>query len=228
MNTGIFFLRVHQWSVRMLAKTIAMPLYRPELDLGRSADQNAMAIIFNETEFRPNVLFQPRIWYNTYEFSHGFEGSKGRLLVHFPGLEEERWKHMEAWLKVTATQPEDWVQELPETMYPSEIETFWTEVGRARDVLRRGHEFLARHQQEQEAKQREDEEAKKQQPPPQPGQEGSENPIPAVEQPPEAVQAIERLSFVLETETDRLDAVREASGALEAVLNRLASPLPQR
>lgn len=225
LNTGIFFLRVHQWSVRMLAKTVAMPLYRSELDLGRSADQNAMAILFNETEFRANVLYQPRIWYNTYEFKHGYEGSKGRLLVHFPGFEEDRWPHMEAWLKVVATQPEDWTQDLRETPYPTEIETFWSELGQARDVLRQGHEFLARHQQEQEAKQRQDEEAKKQRQQQQDqGKSETENATPPVEQPPEVVQAIQRLSFVIETETDRLEAVREARGALEGALARFAPP----
>ena len=225
LNTGVFFLRVHEWSVRMLVKTTGFPLFRPEIDLGRSADQQAMAILFNETGFRENVLFQPRIWYNTYEFSGGYEGEKGRLLVHFPGLEQERWAHMEKWLGIVADTPEEWEADLADTMYPAEIETFWSELGSAREMLRRANDFVNRHQQAQEAKVREEQDRQRErqkQDPKQDGQGQAGQPTTTMEPPPaELTNAIQLMSTVMETETDRLDAVREARAALERTLFRL-------
>jgi hypothetical protein len=83
-----------------MAKAFAYPLFRPDVDLGRSADQLATGTVANETKFWEGTLFQPRIWYNTYEFRHGYEGKMGRMLVQFPGLEEDRWIHMQKWLGI--------------------------------------------------------------------------------------------------------------------------------
>ncbi|RMD41363.1 hypothetical protein DV735_g3765, partial [Chaetothyriales sp. CBS 134920] len=135
LNTGIFFLRVHAWSVKMLTKTLGYPIFK-DVDLGFSADQTAMAMIFNETENRRHVLYQPRSWYNTYQFEHGYEGSPGHLLVHFPGL-EERWSSMGDWLQVlnNATSAAKWEVPYSDTHYPAEIEAFWAS-------LRRGHRLM--------------------------------------------------------------------------------------
>jgi hypothetical protein len=34
-----------------------------------------------------------------------YEGKRGDLLVHFPGLEERRWPHMAKWLNIVETTP---------------------------------------------------------------------------------------------------------------------------
>jgi galactosyl transferase GMA12/MNN10 family len=136
LNTGIFFVRVHEWSVKMMAKALAYPMFQTDVDLGTSADQAAIARIFNETEFSPNVLYQPRVWYNTYEFHHGFEGQQGDLLVHFPGLEEDRWRLMSDWLDtVEGPKAQDWETTLARTRYPEQIDRFWTQVRECRAVL---------------------------------------------------------------------------------------------
>jgi galactosyl transferase GMA12/MNN10 family len=57
LNTGIFFMRAHEWSVKMMAKALAYPMFQSGVDLGASPDQVAMALIFNETEFSLNVLY---------------------------------------------------------------------------------------------------------------------------------------------------------------------------
>ena len=51
LNTGTFFLRISPWSVKMLTKAMSYPMWRPDVDLGVSMDQQAMTLIFNETEF---------------------------------------------------------------------------------------------------------------------------------------------------------------------------------
>lgn len=143
MNTGIFFLRVCDWSIKFMAKALAYPLFRPDIDLGRSADQVAMELVANETNFRDATLYQPRIWYNTYEFRHGYEGTAGRMLVHFPGLEEERWEHMLKWLNIVeGPEGAEWKLPLDQTDYPAEINKFWTELRQARKTVRSAEWFI--------------------------------------------------------------------------------------
>ena len=134
-NIGIFFLRVHEWSVAMLSSTLAYPMVHPEVDLGTSPDQLALNLVCNQTEFRANVLYQPRPWYNTYEFLRGYEGQKGDLLVHFPGLAADRFKHMQDWLDIVETDPTAWEVPLEQTAYPSRLEEFWTVLRKGRDLL---------------------------------------------------------------------------------------------
>lgn len=126
LNTGIFFLRVHQWSVNMLLRAIATPMFRPDIDLGFSVDQTAMALLFNETDNKDHILYQPRTWYNTYEFHHAYEGKEGDLLVHFPGLFDDRAQHMRDWLEVVeGPGGNKWQMPFRKTAYPGRIEEFW-------------------------------------------------------------------------------------------------------
>jgi hypothetical protein len=102
-----------------------------------------MARIFNETEFSPNVLYQPRVWYNTYEFHYGFEGQQGDLLVHFPRLEEDCWRLTSDWLDtVEGPKARDWETTLARTRYPEQINKLWTRVHQCRTVLADVREYI--------------------------------------------------------------------------------------
>ncbi|KAL4802399.1 hypothetical protein BDV18DRAFT_164222 [Aspergillus unguis] len=137
LNTGIFFLRVHQWTVRMLIESLAYPTYNPGTDLGMQVDQTAMEKVLNKTEYRDGVVYLPRPWINTYEWRHAYEGEKGHMLVHFPGLGEDRWSHMQKWLDVVEAE-EEWEVEVQETWYLDETRQFWERIRHARDGT--GHE----------------------------------------------------------------------------------------
>jgi hypothetical protein len=144
LNTGIFFLHVHPWTVSMLVEALAHPLYRPEIDLGRSADQEAMARLAQKTTggpdgqgYKEGVVYLPRPWINTYEWLHAYEGKKGDMLVHFPGLEEARWSHMEKWLDIVEQTPLEWEVPLDQTDYPNKTTVFWTQFRIARDTANR-------------------------------------------------------------------------------------------
>jgi hypothetical protein len=83
------------------------------------------------------------VWYNTYEFHHGYEGQQGDLLVHFPGLEEGRWKRMSDWLgTVEGPNAQHWETALARTRYPEQIDQFWTQVRECRAVLADAREHL--------------------------------------------------------------------------------------
>jgi hypothetical protein len=102
-----------------------------------------MELVANETDFRGATLFQPRIWYNTYEFKHGYEGKMGRMLVHFPGLEEDRWDHMQKWLEIVeGPHAAEWQLPLGDTEYPAEINRFWAELREGRKAMRSAEWFI--------------------------------------------------------------------------------------
>lgn len=144
LNTGTFFLHVHEWSVKMLTKVMAFPMFRPDVDLHISVDQEAMAHVFNESDFATGVLFQPRNWYNTYEFHHAYEGRKGHMLVHFPGLFEDRWSHMSRWLSVVENSPDEWTVPFDKTNYPQNITTYWDSLREGIKTLNKGEDVLAK------------------------------------------------------------------------------------
>jgi hypothetical protein len=136
LNTGIFYLRVSSWSVSFLVDTMA--LCHTEIDLGRSADQEAMTRVLRRTQggpqgqgYRHGMIFIPRTWINAYEWHHAYEGSNGDMLVHFPGLEEARWKHMADWLDVIEAEPEKWERPLEDTIYWNVTREFWQEYSSA-------------------------------------------------------------------------------------------------
>lgn len=111
-----------------------MALCHTEIDLGRSADRDAMERVLGRTQggprgqgYRNGVVFIPRTWINAYEWHHAYEGSRGDMLVHFPGLEEARWKHMADWLDVIEAEPEKWECPLEDTIYWNVTREFWQE-----------------------------------------------------------------------------------------------------
>jgi galactosyl transferase GMA12/MNN10 family len=133
-NAGMLLLRVHKWSINLLADAMALR-QDPEVMEG-FAEQTALYILFNHTENREHVLFQPRKWFNTYEFHFAYEGAPGDLFVHFVGLAEDRFQHMEKWLGILeGPERQQWEIPLEQTTYPSEIASFWT-------VMRDGKETV--------------------------------------------------------------------------------------
>ncbi|CAG8947378.1 unnamed protein product [Penicillium salamii] len=142
LNTGIMFLHVHPWTINLLTETMAYPLYLPGIDLGRSADQEGMKRVLNKTTGGPNgrgyadgVVYLPRPWINAYEWDWAYEGRRGDLLVHFPGLEERRWPHMAKWLDIVEMTPHEWDLPLEETGYPDRTATYWSLFRSARNRI---------------------------------------------------------------------------------------------
>jgi hypothetical protein len=143
LNTGIMFLHVHPWTISFLTETMGYPLYLPSIDLGRSADQEGMRRVLNKTTGGPNgrgyadgVAYLPRPWINTYEWDWAYEGKKGDLLVHFPGLEERRWPHMAKWLDIVEMTPHEWDMPLAETGYPNRTAAYWSQLRNAKEGIK--------------------------------------------------------------------------------------------
>ncbi|KAL4872536.1 hypothetical protein BDV12DRAFT_193254 [Aspergillus spectabilis] len=134
LNTGIFFLRVHQWTVKMLIEALGYPVYNPKVDLGVQVDQSAMEKVLTQSTYKEGLTYLPRTWINTYEWAHDYEGTKGNFQVHFPGLGEQRSAHMSKWLDIVERTPEEWEVPVRRTWYLSETEAFWERIRTARKI----------------------------------------------------------------------------------------------
>jgi hypothetical protein len=149
LNTGIMFLHVHPWMISFLTETLGYPLYLPNIDLGRSADQESMRRVLNKTTGGPKgkgyadgVSYLPRPWINSYEWDWAYEGKRGDLLVHFPGLEERRWPHMAKWLNIVETTPQEWNLPLEETGYINKTTMYWSQIRSAKESIKSAEKKL--------------------------------------------------------------------------------------
>lgn len=126
LNAGVFFIRVHQWSVDFITEVMAEPLLKPNIE-HLFLEQGDMARVLEKPKYRDNVVYQPRIWYNTY--SKGTVDAEdpdvvlGDMQVHFPGLANKQ-ESMGYWLDMVE-KTEAWTVPLHETEYPGQVEEFW-------------------------------------------------------------------------------------------------------
>src|SRR5258708_5030340 len=141
LNAGILLFRVHLWTVNFLTETLGYPLFLPDDDLGPGLEQEAMVRVLNKSStvpqgrrYREGNVYIPRTWINTYEFHHAYEGKKGDMLVHFPGLEDAKSPHMADWLKIIESTPNEWEVPLNQTDYPAKVYAFWNQFRAARDA----------------------------------------------------------------------------------------------
>lgn len=131
INNGVFFLKVHPWSVELISSIIAYRTFWPDEEL-RFRDQSAMQVLLKEKRFRRNFVIVPQRWFNSYQAEHDgsrtlpFQVLPGDLLVHFPGV-PNRGPRMRVWLDRAEKHLPEWELEPEYTNYPNETKTFWTE-----------------------------------------------------------------------------------------------------
>lgn len=138
------FLRVHPWSVQLLTEAAAYHLYNPGAYIGLLADQEALRRAlrrpdagWNNQGYRPNAVYIPRAWINAFEWSRGYEGNKGDLLVHFSGLKEaDRWQHMADWLDIVGRHPGEWEASPEDTGLAANATLYWETVQAATQAVR--------------------------------------------------------------------------------------------
>ena len=160
LNNGVFFLKVHSWSVELLSSVIAYRAFRPDEEL-RFRDQSALQVMLKERQFRRNFVIVPQRWFNSYQAEHDgsrtlpFQILPGDLLVHFPGV-PNRGSRMRVWLERAEKHLPEWELELEHTNYPNETKTFWAEQldvlakerSEAQSFAEQASELLARTQQQ--------------------------------------------------------------------------------
>lgn len=97
LNNGVFFLRVHPWSVSMLTSAMSFPLCHSDVDLGGNVEQEGMRLTFarpsggtNDLGWKSGVVYMPKKWFNTYEMAMAGDDFRDanfdNLVVDYPGL----------------------------------------------------------------------------------------------------------------------------------------------
>ncbi|KIW45298.1 uncharacterized protein PV06_03696 [Exophiala oligosperma] len=142
LNNGVFFLRVHEWSVWLMTATLGLEIYEPDTEL-EFGDQSAMGIWVLEERFRANIMHVPQRWFNAYAGNRGETNGlfadplapqskvhansikEGDLLVHHAGHKSLRAQRMAPWMDVAEQHLPQWELELEETTYQQEIADFW-------------------------------------------------------------------------------------------------------
>ncbi|KAL9129277.1 MAG: hypothetical protein Q9217_002224 [Psora testacea] len=129
INNGVFFLRVHPWSISFISAVIAFPILRPEVKL-EYKDQAAFGELLKEKEFKNNHIIVPQRWFNAYQREldddqqRSFQINRGDLLVHFPGV-PHRHERMRTFIDRAERHLPEWELDVANTTLPREIEEFW-------------------------------------------------------------------------------------------------------
>ena len=141
-NAGLFFMRVHEWSVEFLSDAYSLRRLRPEIDISGCIEQNSMRYLFSQETNKKHVLYQPQSWYNGVKGDARAETevSEGDMLVHFMGTHrdtggEEEKEIMGPWYTEIEQHPDKWQLALEEKRYPGEIKAFWKTYKEAKEML---------------------------------------------------------------------------------------------
>ena len=120
LNSGVFFARVHQTTLHILAKAFSYPIVHHDKDLGHAYDQTSLEKTIREPEYRLHALWMPRHWFNARERLI----QPGAMIGHFFD-DPKRESDMTEWvLKVEENDPEARIA-YENSFYPFEIEEFW-------------------------------------------------------------------------------------------------------
>ena len=132
---GVFFLRVNDWSVKMLLEVLAPPR-QAGVDLSKHKDAKAMETVLADERFRGAVIYQPRTWINAYQLdTETFEGKHGDLLVHFHELDGDKWTAMARFFARMRREKKIWNVPLQKTTYEQDVATYWDRMRRSRDLI---------------------------------------------------------------------------------------------
>lgn len=135
-NSGAFFMRVNEWTVNLLIETLLVSRTNPDVDLGIEKAQTAMQSVLASSAFREQAVYQPRGWFNAFERrGEGFEGTHGSLLVHFHGLEGDKWPLMMTYLRKVGSKRNPFEVDYADTPYVSLISAYWDRIHRAHNLL---------------------------------------------------------------------------------------------
>ena len=138
LDSGVFFLRVHEWSAKMLLEVISMPAWTPGLEQARRKDRWALSKVVKSDTFRDSVYYQPRHWYNAYAVSaNSSEYRQGDMQLHFHGLGGDKWRGLANTLELLSSTPSDFSVPLSKTTLPAEADAYWNRIAVAQRTLKK-------------------------------------------------------------------------------------------
>lgn len=101
LNAGVFFIRVHPWTISLFTSAMSFPICHRDTDLRGLAEQEAMRLSFerenggkDDKGWRSGIVFMPRTWFNAYELFQGeiqgsdyYNKAMKTAITSYPGLE---------------------------------------------------------------------------------------------------------------------------------------------
>jgi hypothetical protein len=137
LNAGVFFLRVTNWSLNLLTRTMTYKHEHPDEDFAFEEQTVLARLTESDEEFKGQSIYMPRTWFNAY-FDRPHESKSGYFLAHFPG--NSKW-HMYEWLRVLESERDVDMKPvynvpLQNTPYLKDIESFWNTRRRAEKAIK--------------------------------------------------------------------------------------------
>lgn len=140
-NAGMFLIRVHEWSVNMLAEVVALRTLQPDVKLD-FYDQSALAWVNNRTGYQEHFLFQPHNWWNAF----GLQGDPHPIdffTLHFAGVDccgagDPKGTVMSRWLDKLDINPNEYYRPLENMTLPGQVSDYWNTLTNARKILEEG------------------------------------------------------------------------------------------
>lgn len=138
-NAGVFFVRINEWSVKMLTEVAALPDLRTDVRIGYNAEQAAFKWVFKQVGYPEHVLYQPIEWFNSFEDSRGHlpPVQDGDMLIHFSGLKDHKFGAVQKWLNRLDRAPHELQIPLENTSYQANIDAYWTRLRDARAMMQK-------------------------------------------------------------------------------------------
>ncbi|KPI36601.1 uncharacterized protein AB675_4322 [Cyphellophora attinorum] len=154
LNDGAFLIRINEYSLHLMAASLTVESFRPEVDLKYSVQSAEEHIISSHDKINPqqsNFTYSdgyarvPQRWFNAYMGPRTFAGEvksnrqitgnsvhEGDLLVHFVGgaTPEVKVKRMKKFLDAFKTTKEAWEIPANETGIEREVQEFWRMFGK--------------------------------------------------------------------------------------------------
>ncbi|EXJ82389.1 hypothetical protein A1O3_06202 [Capronia epimyces CBS 606.96] len=155
LNDGAFLLRVNDYAVHLLASSLSVETFRPDVDL-RYSEQSAIEhVVHHGGVYRPwdgstyldGYVEIPQRWLNAYMGARNESGDiipgkkthangvkPGDLLLHFAGSGDTKTRRMDTFVEAYDRNPDQWVKsvdELPELS--EEIARFWLSYGKKKE-----------------------------------------------------------------------------------------------
>jgi len=128
LNAGMLMLRVHAWTVSMLAEVVSLRHFKPNLEL-EYYDQSALKYIIERPGYEEHCAYQPHDWWNAF----GLQGkpyATPAFMLHFAGVDccrqpEKKGVVMGRWLDELEVTPQKYSTPLEDTMYPGQVAEYW-------------------------------------------------------------------------------------------------------
>ena len=140
INSGVMFMRVHQWSLKMLIQVLTVSLAGNEHELAVSKDQPALEQVLGMPDFGGKTVFQPRPWFNAFHIDGKFEGQLGAMFVHFPDITANKWVAMDMYIRNVSQPLNPWEVKVKDTPYEPMLGDYWGRIKQARKLLEEAEE----------------------------------------------------------------------------------------